>query len=325
MRQIFLLLFVCAWGAFQPAYAQYECPFPDSLVVADTLDPSGYYPLRIGDVREYMTFDGGFLAGASRWEVLADTLIEGTVYSAVEHTIFHTPEIYRPGTLVTEATTFFTYERVENGIVHTWGNSRVPEEIRFDADFGSCYTTPVGPVIAVWGEYAGEYRISPYGGPIETLVLPAVKGFELYGVFYGEMYGYGVGLLHTGGDPSVFRDLKYALIDSVAYGKELRFLFDLRITSNTVDLPASKALTLTLYPNPVRQEVHLRVQAGVAGLYELSVFNVLGQRIYMAPVLLQAKQVKTLQLSLPIDNSGLFIAQLEGPGGQFTQPFIRVP
>ena len=261
MRQIFLLLFVCAWGAFQPAYAQYECPFPDSLVVADTLDPSGYYPLRIGDVREYMTFDSAYLAGASRWEVVADTLIEGTAYHVVKHIIYHTPEVYRPRTLVTEATTRFTYERVENGIIHTWGNSSRWEGIRFDTDFNSCYTLQEEGVFAVYGGYEGEYHISTYGGPVDTLFLPGVKEFEPLGSFSGIRYGYGVGLVHTGGDPSVFRDLVYARIDSMAYGMELRFRFDLRITSLKADLPEAEALELAIYPNPAHRSAHLQVRA----------------------------------------------------------------
>ncbi|HLU35015.1 MAG TPA: hypothetical protein VKZ61_04535 [Thermomicrobiales bacterium] len=76
------------------AFGQDFCPYDESDAVADTLDPSGYYPLQVGNVWEYVRYTGPFLEHLRREEVMGDTLIDADVFYHFRRTILRPPHCH---------------------------------------------------------------------------------------------------------------------------------------------------------------------------------------------------------------------------------------
>lgn len=182
---------------------------PLAAQTPDPTPPESYYPLGVGDIREYRTAGGAFPPFYNREFVLGDTVVHGITYRLVESIGFR-----NDGTM----------------------DGRRREAIRFD----TALAAPVAP-----GGRSGEYRVAPcrldlpfpapdaplvcdgatlYGfGPAETVVVgsdtlvTAVKAFG--GLFGAVAYAAGLGELWSQGDASTLvTTLRFARIDGVKYG-----------------------------------------------------------------------------------------------------------
>lgn len=271
LRIAFSLVLVVLAIPWHNAYGQSDCPFPDSVAVADTLDPKGYYPTQVGNVWEYTGMTGsGFMEDPFREEIMADTLIDGITFYKLKLTTFD----YDFSPVITRSFTTFDYVAVaDSGIVQWTPAGLLSNGIRFSQSFNSCY----GPdPVAVAGGYGDFFSIMERDSVV-TRVLPAQKTFWIPSAFSEVTYGYGVGRLQTVGDPSVTYDLSYAKIDSREFGTPLDSLFDIRVANEP--LPVLPALRLENYPNPFVGATRFSFSLSVPGSVTLEIIDVLGRVI----------------------------------------------
>lgn len=247
------------------AQAQFACPYDESAAVADTLSPSGYYPLQVGNVSEYVRYSGPMLDLLRRDEVMADTLIDGDVFYKVRSTIF-TPSGNGP---ITHADTVYSYRSVLEGVLLEWTPSRGHSEvIQLFRDFNTCYD-----LIVVEGGYDTTFTFETG----QTVALTAKKKFGILGIATEE-YGHGLGLIRSGGDPNVDTDLTYAQIDGQEYGVRLDSLFNIRVSVEET-LHLRETARLGIYPNPSATLTYIKMALVQAGRASLRIYNVQGQLI----------------------------------------------
>lgn len=85
----------------------------------------------------------------------------------------------------------------------------------------------------------------------------------------------------------------------------------------------NEAGALRIFPNPSRENLQFEVEVPEEGLYEIEVFNVLGQRQYQASQTLNAPQV--LQSSIPCQewSAGVYFLRIQGPRDEWQASFIK--
>jgi len=248
---------------------QVECPFDETAAVADTLDPAGYYPLQIGTVREYVSASGPFLSSLGRTEVVADTLIDGDLFHKVKGIWFDAEHT----TIITEADTSYYYRGVVDGLLLAWSPGRGRVELaKLFHDFNTCFDIGGNENAAV---VEGGYAIPFTFSSGDTLTLSATKRYIFFGIAV-EVYGYGLGLLHMGGDPDQNTDLTYARIDGQEYGVRLDSLFDIRVGTEPRPFRGETS-RLDAYPNPSSGLTYFKLVLARPGRTALRIYDVQGR------------------------------------------------
>ncbi|QXD14411.1 T9SS type A sorting domain-containing protein [Rhodocaloribacter litoris] len=212
-----------------------------------------------------------------RQEVVADTLIDEDLFYKLKVISFDAENT----TIITETDTSYYYRAVINGVLSSWTPEagKTESEIQFFRDFNTCYTHANRPDgIIVQGAYDTTFTF-PSG---ESSTLAAVKEFVfiLPQARETQEYGYGIGLLHSGGEPSVSTTLTYARIGGQEYGTPLDSLFDIRVSLESPSLP-KETFSLSAYPNPSYALTHFALVLAQSGRASIRVYNVLGQLVAM--------------------------------------------
>jgi len=269
---LLLLLGLLVVGV-RPTQAQPECPFTEDDAVADTLDPTGYYPLEVGNVWEYVVMDGAFLDDPRRERVIADTLIEDMIFYKLKTTVFD----YEHSQEITDSTTRFEYVAVvDSGMVEWRNGSQSFVETRFNQPFDSCYEVDGVGLVVVSGGYEATFSIEEEGE--ETfLELPATKVFE--STFAAEEYGHGIGMLIGVGDPSVRAELTYAKVGDNEFGTSLDSLFTIRVSTDQSSSVPPFHINLESYPNPSSETVHISFSIPETGTVTLTLVDLIGRTI----------------------------------------------
>ncbi len=269
--QIFsvLLLSMCA----QPAFAQ-TCSH-DSSAVADTLDPSGYIRLQIGNVWDYLQESGAFWDAIIREEVVADTLIRDTTLYVIRNVGY---AAYTNGP-ITDADTSYRISGVVDDQIVTFHRGEIRERgIPLSAPFSSCYELN-GASMSISGGFDAVWSVREDGERVEYQ-LPATKSFDwLYG---SQTYGHGIGMLQSIGDPYVVRDLLYARIDGKEYGTPIESRFRMSIAREHVP-ETPDAARLEIFPNPASKRIRMIVRLTDHARVTVEIADVLG-RVVAVPV-----------------------------------------
>lgn len=193
------------------------CPLPDSLVLEDTLDPSGYFPLAIGNRWEYAYDNAAFSQppwGYEVREVIGDSLFNGRSYFVLEeHGVriewaqeypFHLQYLVRYSE---EDSTFVRpdlSDDAEPGAEITW--YEVPEnlaELKDEAGRGlSSFCAP--DVLEIGGE---------------RIVVAASRVYNSLPDYTVAAYAHGIGLVAFGGDGGPMATLAYARVGGHQFGR----------------------------------------------------------------------------------------------------------
>ena len=250
------------------AKGQDTCPYDEDDAVADTLDPSGYYPLQLGNVWEYVAYSGPFLSHLIRDEVIADTVIDGNIFYKVRRTSFNIEE-HQP---ITTAAYSYSILSIAEGVLLSWSSQYgLDELVPLSRDFSSCYETVLGTAI-VAGSYATTYTFESG----EMVGLTATKEFTL--PVAGYEYGHGLGNIRGWGDGGATMELSYARVDGVDYGVRLDSLFDIRVGIEVVpDL--LKGSRVNIYPNPASSVAHIWFMLARPGQTSLRIYDIQGRLV----------------------------------------------
>jgi hypothetical protein len=82
-------------------------------------------------------------------------------------------------------------------------------------------------------------------------------------------------------------------------------------------------LSIQIYPQPVHDFLRLTLPLEARGLAEVSVYNVLGQRVMLRPL---SAGNSALQLAMPVGSAaGTYFLELRTPVHTFHKPFVFVP
>ena len=274
---LILVVLVLPWPY---AYGQSECPFPDSVAVADTLDPRGYYPTQVGNVWEYIVENGPFIEELQREEIVADTLIDGTTFFKRRQIRFKYDPFAPPSQVITDIKSeHVSYFFVTDSSEVFWTEQGLDTTlVGFDRPFNSCYEDRsfrfLDSLVVVMGGYQQAFEIEE-DGVATNRKLPAIKTFEA--TFTGASFGHGVGRIATFGDPSVVTRLSYARVSEQMLGTPLDSLFEIRVANEP--FPTLPTLRLENYPNPFVGVTRFSFSLSVPGSVTLEVIDVLGRVI----------------------------------------------
>lgn len=252
------------------AYGQSGCPFPDSVAVADTLDPKGYLPMQVGNLWEYTAMADGFMEDPSREEIIADTLIDGMTFYKLKLTTFD----YDFSPVITRSFTAFFYIAVSDTGVVRWKPTGIqPGGPRFSQPFNSCYGADP---IWVSGGYGTSFSVME-SDSVVVLALPAEKTFTFLGGLGLDTYGHGIGRIRVEGDPNQITELTYARIDGRAFGTPLDSLFTIAVAVEEDPSIPRQPPRLQNYPNPFRAATHLSFSLATPGRVSLRIMDILGR------------------------------------------------
>jgi hypothetical protein len=290
-----------------------ECPFPDSVAVADTLDAKLYYPLQVGNVWETTVSESGFeLADPTRLEVIADTVIEDISFVKVRSSDFtYTNDRF----VLTGVRVSHSYRAVVDTALLDWSLNLGlrSQPFRFNQSFNSCYES-MGSLIEVSGGYDQSFSIREQGGFTEYQV-PAIKHINFENVAV-QTFAHGIGRVEAIGDPFRITELIYAKIDGVEYGTPLAELFEFRISSTETDLLNQK-WSLSTYPNPVRSTLHVQLHVQELSVLSLSIYDLLGRKVMASvsdwPV---GSGLHVFDLDLSSLAAGTYVLRVSGTAGE---------
>ncbi len=304
----FFLITCCAFNLLVvDASAQFCQDFESPI--ADTLDASGYYPLKIGNKWEYVSDLNFALDFASRIEVVKDTLISDTLFYKLAFTAYRFQyDLANFGDLLIEGRTSYRYEAVVDGVLFSFFRGQINAEgIEFNRPFCSTYTNRFSEFI-VGGGFGRSYTF-PNGATSTETALPALK---IFGCCFGDTrYGYGIGKLETNGDPSVRTGLTYAKIDTTEFGSPLDSLFDVSSVAIEHELDNARKNSIVVYPNPLSDQGTLLVNLNKQGVVSVVVTDMLG-KLKSKPVQDVVLPAGEHRITWYIDDfeSGIYLLQL---------------
>jgi len=300
------------------ARAQTDCPFTEADAVPDTLDARGYFPLQVGNVWERVTFTGPFLDHLRQEEVVTDTLIGEDVFYKIQEVIFT-----QPGNLLPfiNADTVYSFKSLVDGSLLQWTRERGRGELtQLVQDFNTCYDLGAqNSAVVVEGGYATTFSFQPG----DTISLPSTKEFTFLGLAT-EDYGYGVGLLQSGGDPDVQTDLTYARLSGQEYGVRLESLFDIRVSIEDAHYEPSGSIRLQVYPNPFSAQATLVFRMPGADSIELEIYNALGQRVRRQALgVMPGGEHQFVMDGTDLSTGMYFVRLVAGSGKKAVHTFVR--
>ncbi len=256
-----------------------DCPFAPTEAVADTLHPSGYVPLAIGHVWEYVTRNGPWIEGLQRDQVIADTLIHGARFFITEH-ISYAYNPHQPESQVIEQVRAksLTYRAVRDGRLWFWAQDeqQLHASLWLGAPFASCYPDDVG-LFSVDSVYvAGQYEARFLLEDGQEMQVDALKEFG--GPYNSEAYAYGIGFVGASADVNVRTMLSYAKVHGREYGVPLNQRFMIRVGHEQIDVPVAASRSINAYPSPFHHTLKVEVNFADGYPAELAVYDVLGRR-----------------------------------------------
>ncbi len=279
----------------------------------DPTPPAAYYPLGIGDVREYFS-EGSPIQGIPtrlwREHVLGDTLVHGQAYQIVLRRDFDAS-----GTSVSTGRRVMRFSVSDGGPVYLGGDGSEfrATGCRLDLPFPNAES---GPVPCEAGVLIGE-------GPDVMVVVgadtlrTAVKTYD--GLFGGEVYAAGLGLIGAVGEASgVLTTLRYARIGGVEYGTPDPILPPLAGEAP----PAASALALSAGPNPTVGPLALSLSLATPSAVTVEAFDALGRRVLHATTTLGAGR-QTLGLSTATWRAGLYVVRVTAGEASATARVVR--
>ena len=242
----------------------------------DTTAPWRYFPLHVGDAWEYYGYNTG---ERRRVDVLGAETHEGRDYVTWRSLTYDAdgnqvngfgPVPVRFDTTSALARVFIPELGEESTFSLPW--TRCP----LDAGFGSEITCPHRPkyTFTVGGGYDGLLAFGgdfPGTGP--DTVRTAVKTYYLFDPGNSEDWRYGadLGLVFFEGELGA-EGIYYSKVDEVEHGRAFY-----PVAGEAGPAEPSGALTLALYPNPVRARLTLVVETEAAGPLTIEVLDVLGR------------------------------------------------
>lgn len=273
--RVILVLVMAAFAL--PANAQFaECPFPESVAQADTLDPGGYKPFAPGYVWEYVRWSGCCLDRAIRREVMADTLISGAPYWVLResHATFDETGDLRDSTTVLRMETLHRYLAVREGLQLEWTPERGEVVVRdLGMDFQSCRDDAGSNTTTVsWALPEASYVLNKAASPSTQ---PAVgKAFDEGG--RQVLFQYGLGYVSSTSGDSV-EVLTHAQLGLLEFGFPLSNVFGNPEVPPLRSAPGE--VLLENYPNPFATSTTLDFYLPEDGKVTIHVVDILGRRV----------------------------------------------
>lgn len=272
----FLLALLAVGYTLRAAYGQEACPYSSQDAVADTLDPSGYYPLEVGNQWDRMLYDLGapLPSGLSRIRVVKDTLLEGNAFYRTENLFVDV----RIGADRTKIDTSYIYIGLIDGILYEWDQENGIEStgIEFTRPFNSCYPINSG-LVAVSGGNNVEVALDG----VNVVTLTAVKRFSFDLVGDQEVYYYSYG---PGGS-------SYIKVGNEEIGTPLKEFEPVIISNEEETPPHGTDYNLTMYPNPTfGQRVTISFTLEAPSQASIRIFDVQGREVAvpLSPTYLRA-------------------------------------
>jgi hypothetical protein len=250
----------------------------------DTTSAWRYYPLAVGNVREYRHTYMSDLTGYERHTITGDTLIEGRYY------FLRLGESYdASGVFINARTQEVRFDTLTASVKAWWVTDERALTCPLDADFESKVDCPdiCGPYVYVHGGYGQTVTVG------QSNVTTSVKRYDTGGCEAGYTYAAGIGEESYGFWYSS-KTLTYARIDGVEYGEPFPV--------GTEPLPeAAPALRLVVHPNPMHGAGTVTLTLARPQHATLAVYDVLGRRV----TLLHAGALSAGHHAFQFDGTGL--------------------
>jgi hypothetical protein len=266
-------------------------------IAAQTPEPAAFYPLGIGDIREYRV--GGYIAPDLflRERVVGDTLIADTSYRLV----------------ITS-----NYNRFGEWMY----DDRAA--VRFDSRTGMI-EVGAGWAWAPLCPFGLEYPDCPYGGTL-TPDVATLDGFmttvySISVVFDDCSFAAGLGLYYRAFEASDrTQELVYARVSGVSYGTPIPYL----PTSGDPSAPlSSNTLAVQALPNPTIGPLELTVTLPEpGGSLAVEAFDALGRRVHHEAQTLPAGDHR-LGLDASRWTPGLYVVRVTTPDGTASVRVVR--
>ncbi len=259
-------------------------PVSAQTVTPDTTAPWKYYPLAVGDVREYEGVENIFGDPYYvRERVVGETVALGHRYFQIEYASTYgtgSERMLDPVRFDTASATIRVLDRGAEIVM----NGGCP----FDLAFGSKVTC--GDEVQHWveGSHDGWFPIGD-GADLDT-VRTAVKTFHNWAGF-STSYASGIGPIGSGGE-GTHQWLRYARVGGVEYGVQA-------FPSALAEGPG-RSLSVRLGPSLASHRAMLVVNARPSGPARVEVVDLLGRR-----VLALDRPLSAGRQSVPLDVSGL--------------------
>ncbi|MEP0548355.1 MAG: T9SS type A sorting domain-containing protein [Rhodothermales bacterium] len=296
---------LCLCLAFSALCGVYSSA-PALAQTADTTSAWRYLALDVGNVWEYERWadvcapEPPFCEpepdGFTRIRVLGDTTLDGTAYWIIREA-----RIRQSGTLAWTQDALVRYDstearayeyRLDGELWDYWpGGLYCPLDLPFEWEEG-CQD---------YG-YAESYEQVVFGEP--ALVKHFVTQLGTY-AFVADL-----GLVSSSGGDFVTAgmDLTFARIGGVEYGSE-------QFPVAAEPAPSESALTLAVYPNPVRGDATVRFALDAPQRVTLAVFDVLGRRVLTTDLGPQPAGEVMHRLDAARLPAGLYVVRLTGDAG----------
>lgn len=287
------------------------------VVVDDTLDWHGYFPLKIGNEWQYFgeSWDGsiGTLEEwYETWHILDDSLINDQLYYLME-TSCYTISINSQFPFFTPScnsgirdTLYLRYDEKQANVVvrRMTAPGLYVDELRFrydfrlDAPFGS-YQTALSGLSYGYHNYEEALQIS--GDLVDT----TVKSVQVISAIPdGLSFAHGIGFLRQRFDEGGGTDFKliYARTDRGEYGEAIR-------VSNKDISRVSKDIVAEVYPNPSSGSITIGFRLPEVEVITISIHDIIGREIVQRElgVNVPGEHRETLDLDL---GSGMYLVRV---------------
>lgn len=295
-----------------PAVAQVDCPFPDSAAVADSISPTAYLPLTVGNEWHYELHSGGLVSDITIREVLKDTLIEGISFAKLRELSYDLDPFHREESFsyvsVTDASTY-RYDRLANSVE--------PDPIQLASAYNACYPI-AGGLAHVYVLENWTLRVTESGESVEY-IAPQAKYFDLYGddASFGAVLLPEIGFARYVGELAE-SNLIYAAIGGTSIGTRADSTYDV-LTGRGQHWASNNDLQLLGYPNPASSFYFLSLRGSrrIARV-QVQVFDVLGRKRHN----LSPSDPIRMRVDVSGLESGIYFARVVADGIDVSRRFV---
>ncbi len=291
-------------------------------VVADTTSPWRYFPLRVGDAWEYLSF---YEDAALRRVVVGDTVFDGRRYFRVafyraegdESPVYEYARLFRFDTLSTEVREPFADGTGREIIAHQLAPCPL------DAPLGMTLRCYIG-TYAVSGGYDGQLVFGgAWPGTGEDTVVTSYKRYEEEILVRTFRYAADFGLVYREDDEEPSGEaLYYARINGTEHGVA-RYPGVGEVTAEPRPAPGG-ALALAVRPNPARSWALAKFSLVEAGPARVEAYDGLGRRVLARDLDLLRVGPHEVPLDLAVLPAGVYVIRLVtgSKGETATRPLV---